>query len=101
MREYKFPSQNHAHTFVENANYKYYVLTNMIWPVNLRKNSRSLLTHCQRTTYKLCKVDQAAKIRPLISSRIIYSEGTSTSVMQVANMTPNARLIAMGIKNRA
>lgn len=43
----------------------------------------------------------SGKSRLLISSRIIYSEGTSKSVMQVANRTPNARLMAIGIRNRA
>jgi hypothetical protein len=47
MRKYKVPSQNHASIFAENANYKYYALTDMIWPENLRKNSFALLTHCQ------------------------------------------------------
>ena len=42
-----------------------------------------------------------AKAQALISSRIIYNDGTKISVMQVANMTPNARLIAIGIRNRA
>jgi len=53
MRENKVPSQYHAPIFAENANYKYYALTDMIWPENLLKIFRSLLTHCQRTTYTI------------------------------------------------
>lgn len=41
------------------------------------------------------------KMRAFMSSRIMYSDGTRNSVMHVANMTPNARLMAMGIRKRA
>ena len=52
-------------------------------------------------TPKLGKLSFCWPNKVLISSRIIYKQGTITRVIKVANKMPNPREIAMGIKNLA
>ena len=68
----------------------------------LRYNiSRIACLNSYCTADELCCRPDLEYTRALASSRILYNEGTRKRVIIVANITPNARLIAIGIRNLA